>query len=164
MNTLDRLQLEKMITENQVEDCTGDIRTKRHSPLIKRDVQNLLELKQAYQKLHPADEFKDMCISQCHFLFNAYMDIFNKILKDEIDVGILFQLLELLRQIEDGEHTQHSGAYEVGKLMKTLYIDSALRRADKLNEGDHDTKIPVEPPIKITWKEYKTATFTPFHI
>ena len=36
-----------------------------------------------------------------------------------------------LQAIEEGEIDQHEGSYEVGKLLKELYIDSALRRETK---------------------------------
>ena len=56
------------------------------------------------------------------FLFNKYTDIFNKIKKDEIDLNILFQLLHILKLIEDSKLDQHTGSFEVGKLLKSIYI------------------------------------------
>ena len=51
MNTQERLQLDKMIKENNVEDLTDDIRNKRHSELIRDDVTKMIDLKKKYSRL-----------------------------------------------------------------------------------------------------------------
>jgi hypothetical protein len=40
-----------------------------------------------------------------------------------------------LKKIEDQEIDQHEGSYEVGMLLKKIYVDSALKKANKLNEN-----------------------------
>jgi hypothetical protein len=45
----------------------------------------------------------------------------------------------------------------VGTLLKELYIDSALKKADKLNE-EHDknnSNMPFKEPKPISWKQFK---------
>ena len=68
-------------------------------------------------------------------------DIYNKIRKDEIDMTILLKFLDVLKKIEDNELDQHEGSFEVGKLLKELYVDSALRKAEKLKCVLHQIKI-----------------------
>ena len=51
MDQTDRLNLKKMIQTNEVEDCTNQIRSKKHSQLIKKDVLQLLQLKKEYGNL-----------------------------------------------------------------------------------------------------------------
>ena len=153
---MDRLQLNKMIDANNVQDCTEEIRTKKHSDKIREDVHRLLELKKKYTRLSKSNpvQFDTMCVSQCQFLFNTYTDIFNKVKKDEINLDILSQLLSVLKKIEQGELDQHTGAYEVGMLMKAIYIDGALLKAKKLD----DTTVPDLPPVKeVSWKEFKAT-------
>lgn len=97
------------------------------------------------------------CMNECGFLFTYYTEIYNKIKKDEIDINILNKFIDVLRQIEDGELDQHSGSFLVGTILKELYIDSALKKADKLNE-EHDKNKPVKEqkePVKISWKQFK---------
>ena len=156
---MDRLQLQKMIDANNVVDCTEDIRQKKHSPLIKKDVACLLDLKREHSRLSQSNPelFDKMCVSQCNFLFNNYTDIFNKIKKDEMNLNILSQLLDVLKKIEDSKLDQHTGAYEVGKLLKEMYIDSALMKSEKL-DAKHDgktTTISRPKPKNISWKNYK---------
>ena len=154
---MDRLQLQKMIDANNVVDCTQEIRDKKHSKPIREDVTRLVELKRKYSRLSQSnpDQFDKMCVSQCNFLFTNYTDIFNKVKKDEMNLEILSQLLNVLKNIEDGKIDQHTGAYEVGKLLKEMYIDSALMKSEKL-DAKHRTPGPAKPkPKKISWKEYK---------
>ena len=98
--------------------------------------------------------FDQMCVKQCPFLFNSYTDIFNKVKKDEIDLNILVRLLNVLHSIEEGNVDQHEGSFEVGKLLKEIYIDSALKKADKLNE-QHKKQEEVRPVENISWAEFK---------
>ena len=153
---MDRLQLNKMIDANHVQDCTEDIRTKQHSDKIRDDVHRLLELKKKYSRLSKSNptQFDTMCVSQCSFLFNTYTDIFNKVKKDEINLDILGRLLQVLKKIELGELDQHTGAYEVGMLMKTIYIDGALLKAKKLEEGSTTATPPITPK-EVSWKQFK---------
>jgi hypothetical protein len=158
MDTIDRLNLNKMIDANNVQDCTNEIREKKHSDLIRQDVSRLVSLKQKYSRLAQSNpnQFDTMCVSQCSFLFNNYMEIFNKIKKDELNLQILHQFLDVLKKIEDGYLDQHAGAFEVGKLLKALYIDSALVKAERIDKKTGSKKTVAKPKEKkITWAEYK---------
>ena len=155
MNNFDRLNLEKMIKTNNVQDCTEEIRNKKHSYLIKQDVDNLIKIKKQYSRLSQTNpkEFDLMCVNRCQFIFNNYTDIYNKIKKDELDLNILYNFLEILKKIESGEVDQHEGSFLVGKLLKELYLDSAVKKADKLNK--YKDKIPCKKPKKISYKDFK---------
>jgi hypothetical protein len=158
MDTLDRLNLHKMIDANNVQDCTNEIRNKKHSQLIREDVQRLINLKTKYSRLAQSNpsQFDTMCVSQCNFLFNYYTDIFNKVKKDEMNLSILNQLLDVLKQIEDEKLDQHTGAFEVGKLLKSIYIDSALIKAERIDKKTgKKTTVSKPKEKKITWAEFK---------
>ena len=163
MNPQERLQLDKLIRANDVADNTNQIRELKHSQPLKDDIITLLKLKQEYQRLAKSNpqQFDTICVSRCSFLFNNYTDIFNKVKKDEIDLNILFQLFHVLKLIEDGKRDQHSGSFEVGKLLKSIYIDSALKKADHSDKHrDKHSKTAhahaqVLPPKKISWSEFK---------
>ena len=155
MNPQERIMLKKMIDENNVNDHTDDIRNKKHSSLIKSDLDKLLNIKTQHKDLEAKSpqEFDALCVAQCSFLFNNYTDIFNKIKKNEIDINILNQLIDVLKKIENEEVDQHEGSYMVGKLLKEIYIDSALKKSKHLDE-EHKTNLPP-PPKDISWKDFK---------
>jgi hypothetical protein len=170
MNPQERLQLDKLIRANDVADNTNNIRELKHSKPLTDDIMTLLKIKKEYQRLSKSNpvQFDNICVSRCPFLFNNYTDIFNKVKKDEIDLNVLFQLLYILKQIEDGKLDQHNGSYEVGKLLKSIYIDSAIKKADNINKAhDHShgngNKDHATPPVvkKISWSEFKAKNPVP---
>ena len=154
MDDNQRLQLQKMITVNNVEDQTGLIRDLKHSYILRENVNNLVMLK--------AKHFDDVealnleAMVECNFLFTYYTDLYNKIRKDEIDLKILFQFIDVLRKIEDGLVDQHEGSFEVGSLLKKIYVDSALRKAEKLNAETGVLEPEYKgPQVDISWKQFK---------
>ncbi len=129
MDDNQRLHLQKMIAANNVDDNTDLIRQLKHSQILREDVNNLIMLKVKHQ--NDPDSLHLEGMSECNFLFTYYTDIYNKIRKDEIDLKILFQALDVLKDIEDGKLDQHDGAYQFGLLLRKIYVDSALKKAEK---------------------------------
>ena len=155
MDDNQRLQLQKMIKANNVEDQTNLIRELKHSHLLQNDINALLKLKAKYN--NNSDRVHEEGQKECNFLFMYYTDIYNKIRKDEMDLKILNRFLNVLRQIEDGQLDQHDGSFIIGTLLKEIYVDSALRKAEKLDEehGEKEKEKTLEPFIDISWLEYK---------
>jgi hypothetical protein len=75
--------------------------------------------------------------------------------KDELDINILYKLLDVLKKIEDAELDQHEGSFVVGTVLKELYVDSALKKADKLNESNTVTREEPKPKREISWNQFK---------
>ncbi len=145
-----RLKLQQMIKANNVSDQTDIIRKLKHSSQLRENVTTMLKLK---KECGDSQEFSENAIRDCYFLYLNYTDIFNKIKRDEIDIAILFQFLDVLQKIEEGSLDQHEASFEVGTLLKKMYVDSALKKADKLNESRPE---PVYlSGSSITWKQFK---------
>ncbi len=145
-----RLKLNQMIQSNNVSDQTEMIRNLKHSESLRENVKTMLRLKEEYID---GVEFTEVAMRECYFLYSNYTDIFNKIKKEEIDIDILFQFLDVLQKIENKELDQHEGSFEVGTLLKKIYIDSALRKANKLDETRPE---PVHiSGSAVSWKQYK---------
>lgn len=154
MDTNQRLHLQNMITANNVEDNTGLIRQLKHSHVLRENVNNLIMLKAKYPD--DSDSLHLEGMSECSFLFTYYTDLYNKIRKDEIDLKILFKAFDVLRDIEDGKLDQHEGAYEFGTLLKQVYVDSALKKAEKLNvETGEKEKEYKGPQVNVSWSQFK---------
>ncbi|MFY7731598.1 MAG: hypothetical protein ACOVRN_18910 [Flavobacterium sp.] len=157
MDDSQRLQLQNMIKVNNVEDQTGVIRQLKHSQLIRNDVNRMILIKAA----HRGDDAKiqEECLNECGFLFTYYTDIYNKVRKDEISINILNKFLDVLKRIEEGEMDQHEGSFMVGTLLKELYVDSALKKAEKLNEQEQQKAEAKEETrsadVNVSYKQYK---------
>jgi hypothetical protein len=153
MDDKQKLQLSQMINDNNVEDRTDQIRTLKHSTQLRQEVNELMLIKKKYED---PEEVNLEGMINCNFLFTYYTEIYNKVRKDEINYIILFQFFDVLKKIEDGLLDQHEGSYEVGVLLKKLYIDSALKKADKLNATyDNAPDSPVREVMDISWKSFK---------
>lgn len=156
MDDNQKLQLQKMIAANNVEDQTELIRKLKHSVIMRNEINTMNIIKAKYQG--DPEKIHYECMNECNFLFTYYTDIYNKIRKDEIDITILNSFLDVLEQIENGELDQHEGSFKVGTLLKKLYVDSALKKADKLNQEnteDTNSKEERKPVMNINWKQFR---------
>ena len=156
------LNLKKLLDQNDWQDNTENIRKLKHSVLIRDDVRKIDTLRMANVGM-PTEEFSQLCQSECPFLFNNYTDIFNKMLANELDLTIMTKLLTILKLIEDNKVDQHEGSVMVGKILKELYIDSAVKRAENIDKLHEAEKVPPVESKKISWSQFKIGrepTFT----
>jgi|UniRef100_A0A6C0ITS0 hypothetical protein len=126
MGDNDSLNLKKLITEYKPEETTEKIRGLKHSMKIKTDVEMIILTKRKYSKLKK-ETLDQMCSKKATFLFNNYYNIYNRLMKNQLNLEILGRLIMVLKSIEDGEYDQHTASVVVGKILKEMYIDSALR-------------------------------------
>jgi len=156
MDPQERLNLQKLVKEYGAEDTTKKIRTLKHSKLIETDIFAFQYMKNKYSRLAQSNpkQFEQMVVNKCNFLFVNYTNIFNRLMRDELDLSILQQFLLKLREIENGMMDQHEASVEIGGLLKKLYIDSALRR-DKKSKGFKKQK--KKSSKNISWNEFKKS-------
>ena len=157
LNSQDRLNLKNMLKNSDCVDNTSFIRELKHSKLMRADIIKLTNLNKTHSLLKTNDfnGFLEMAQSECIFLYNNYMDIFHKLVKDEIDFTIMAKLLIVLKLIEESRVDQHEGSAMVGKILKELYIDSAIKRADNLDKEHETVVVEKIQGNSISWKDYK---------
>ena len=152
MDSQDRLNLKRLISEYKPEETTEKIRELKHSTKIKEDVERYLKLKSKYARL-PRQTQIQMYQNQCTFLYENYTNIFNKLIKEQLDLTILYRLLIVLKGIEDKKYDQHEGSVMVGEILKQLYIDSALKGGNQNEKKEKSER--KRKGKKISWGEYK---------
>ena len=116
-----------MASQNDWQDNTDQIRRLKHSKLLAQDILKLMQYMQVFRNDEEARQ-------TCPFLSENYPDLFLKIVHKEIDLTILAKILQYLEMIEDGKVDQMEGSVLVGKLLGSLYLDSAIRHGEKLDE------------------------------
>ena len=79
----------------------------------------------------------------------------NKVLKNEINLDILNKFLDALELIENGEVDQHEASVKVGTFLKELYVDSALRKTEKMDAENSNNDDEKNDIMEISWSEYK---------
>lgn len=166
-----RLLLDRMIRDNGSEDNTARIRELKHSHRIEEDVRAYLALSQSHARTAQKTPaiFRTMAEKRCKFLFDNYTNIFNKLVRDELDVDILFKFVGILREVEEGDLDQNEASVKVGGVLKELYIDSALKREKKYEKREREKKArggkkkgrgksgaaaPAKAPA-LSWADYK---------
>lgn len=159
----ERLDLNKLLSKSEeYQDNTDHIRKVKHSITIRDNIRALEMLKKSNIDLFNGnkEQFRELAMKEASFLFYNYADLFNRVLKDELDLDIMTRLLHVLKMIEDGKVDQNEGSVMVGKILKELYVDSALKRADSLDKAHGDTesvdnkKVEAKP---ISWAQWKSA-------
>ncbi|ADX06322.1 hypothetical protein 162324582 [Organic Lake phycodnavirus 2] len=145
MNDSQRIKLQEMIDVNDTINHTEEIRQLNHSSLIRKDVVKIQQTKRKLKTTH-YKTLDNVLQSECFFLFQNYTLIYNKLLKNDLDVTILYTFLDVLESIENGNRDQHEASYEIGTLLKKIYIDKKIEDAPQTNF--------ISPVENISWKEY----------
>jgi len=153
-----RLNFDKMMKEEGVEDNTTKIRNLKHSEKIREQVTSMMNIRNKYSRLDK-NMMNKMIDSKCGWLFQNYSNLFLKLKKKQLNLQILDKFLNTLSQIEDGNLDQHEGSVKVGQLLKELYIDSAIKSQKEMEEKDKKMKKKsfIRPVRKLTWKDYKKS-------
>lgn len=145
MNSNEVLKLNDMIQDGDCVDNTETIRQLKHSSQITKNINIILRLKKKHEE--GTFDFKQLdneCLKECRFLFDNYTSIYNKLLRGQIDLVVFYKFLYYLKKIEDGELTFYQASFEIGTLLKNMYVDPII-----------DTKSDIHTVKNITWNEYK---------
>jgi hypothetical protein len=160
MNEKESLDLKRMINEMNCENNTDKIRKLKHSSEIAHNIKTIHDIRTENPRWSQS-EISEKCQTVCSFLYSNYTDIFHRCVRGELDLVMMGKFLTVLQMIEKGSVDQHEGSVMVGKILKEIYVDSALKRADALDaaaKADTEaatttTPKPVAKPI--SWREYK---------
>jgi len=141
MNPEQRLKLHELVTTHNSVDNTNLIRDLKHSELIRADVLTIQRLK---TECTEQEVLQERASKECSFLYSRYTIIFNRLIRNQIDVMILWTFLDCLKKIEDGLLDQHEASFEIGSLLKRMYVDPKIDKEPEFTQGK-----------KISWDEYK---------
>lgn len=154
MDKTESIDLKNLVKEYKYESTTDKIRELKHSKIIREDITKMIELKKKYNRLK-GKNLRNMVEKHCSFLYKNYTNIFNKIYKDNIDLNLFNKFLLVLEKIEEGECDQHQASVEVGKVLKEIYIDSAIREGNKIDKKNKKKPVKTRKAKSISWNEFK---------
>lgn len=156
MNSEQKKQLKKMIKQNDVKDNTRLLRTNKKSSKIRKEVDLIQELKIQHNldELTQVESKYDLQ-NKCQTLHKEYSNIYSKLIKNQIDVNVLHAFLDELEKIEKGQLNQHEASYNIGVLLKSLYVDKELDIIKEDTVFEEKTKETAPKiPKKISYVEY----------
>lgn len=161
MNEDEKMLLQKMIRTNNTEDNTNKIQEAKHSMKIRRDVSIIQNIKRRTRE----KDFRKLdndCRGKCNFLYVNYPNIYNKMLRGEVDIQILYKFLDKLNDIEEGRLSQHEASYEIGMYLRSLYVDKRLNkssrdktRQDKPINNNKQKNMKLKSHGKMSYDDFK---------
>jgi hypothetical protein len=140
MNDAQKLQLHDLMKQNNTVDNTHLIRELKHSALLRSNIERMMELKRTLEE----PERSKQCEQECYFLYEKYTPLYHRLYKDRVDLSILDTFLQVLAKIEEGVCTQQEASFEIGTLLKQMYVDPELQK-----------KPTFKASKNIQWQEYK---------
>ena len=149
MDSQQRLKLHELIKQNNSVNNTDLIRELKHSHKIRKDVEKM----EALKALHINDSYEILeneCAKNCFFLYENYTHIFMRQIKNRVDIEVLHTFLDTLQAVEDGKLDQHEASFEIGTLLKKMYVDPRIEEAKPL----------YIPSNNISWQEFKKLSTT----
>lgn len=165
-NMSQRLNLSELVKNSNAIDQTDLIRNLKHSEILLNESNQMLIVLEKYARPFTQKDLENArmeCALVSNWLFTYYTDIFNRILKGELDMTMFHKFIGILQQIEEGELDQYNASIQVGTILKEIYIDSAMKKADKLDQSQTQSESSESNELKkekeqkkMTWKEYKT--------
>jgi hypothetical protein len=133
-----RQHLDRLMRDEDIEHSTDRIRELKHSPKIRDDLERLVALRKQHARATP-ETFRRMALARCPFMHEHYSDILFKLIKEEADINLIFRFVDLLAAIEEGQLNQHEASFQVGTILKKIYIDSVLKR-DELRKQEEEQR------------------------
>lgn len=155
----ERFNLKKLMNELDYEDNTETIRRLKHSTKIRDDMRNFERLKIEHAEIRKTspEQFFNIVQAECKFLYDNYSDIFRRMMNDEVNIITLSKLLIVLKLIEDCQIDQQDGSVRVGRLLKEMYLDSAVKRADDLDKVHAEGSESINEVKSISWSKFKQS-------
>ena len=141
MNAEEKKILNEMINKNNTIDNTETIREKKITKVLRKEIAFIKYIKGQHLDKKRIEFETQKC---CPTLINDYNNIYTKILENKINYNILYKFLNELEKIENKELNQHEASYNIGKLLKEIYIDPEINN----NTSDIIAK-------NINYNEYK---------
>jgi len=130
--------LDNLMRDEDISHSTDRIRELKHSSKIRGDLERLIALRQQHSRAAP-ETFRRMALARCAFMHEHYTDILFKLIKNEADINLVIKFTDLLAAIENGQLNQHEASFQVGTILKKMYIDSVLKR-DELRKQEEEAK------------------------
>ena len=151
------LNMKALMESDDYVNNTDRIREIKHSESILADVGKICELKKTHHKMKIVEEekFKHLCQTTCPFLYANYTDVFNKVVNDELDMKMLVNFVQTLKEIEEGSLDQYDASVKIGTILKEMYVDSAMRKGQKLDDKYAGDTIKFVEHKALSWNDFK---------
>jgi len=130
-NTKEKNLLDDIIKEHKIEDNTDYVVNNKKASIIRKEFNALLKIK----KIHGHEKI-NLSKMQAPYLYKNYKSIFDKIIKEDFNVELFKDLIDILDKIENKKIDLHEGSFIFGKKLKNIFVDKRIynNTNDNLNK------------------------------
>ena len=148
-DTIDKIKLKQDNEKMGGIDNTELIRNQKMGSTFEKEVAIMNKILNKYKNKNKYELVREKCINECPILFEHNTLLFNKIIKQEIDLDLLTEFINIMKEIENGICDYNSACVKISEILKCIYIDSALKKSDKL-----DIENPPSPKRDVSHLSY----------
>tara|TARA_Y100000768_G_C23793726_1_gene593822 strand:- start:174 stop:674 length:501 start_codon:yes stop_codon:yes gene_type:complete len=120
-NQKEKNLLDDIIKEHKIEDNTSYVVNNKKASIIRKEFYALLKIKQVH-----GHEKKNLSKIQAPYLYKNYKAIFDKIIKEDFNVELFKDLIDILEKIENKRIDLNEGSFIFGKKLKNIFVDKCI--------------------------------------
>lgn len=157
---LQRLQAE---SEEYVDNTDG-IREAKHSSPLLADIRRMAKLRTKHSSLRETslDDYLAVFQRECKYLYTKFPDVFDRVVKNDMNLEVFEKIIMILKLIEDGKVNQSEASALVGKLSQKLFFGGVANTSEKSGlseESGVSAGFSEEPGVStgLSWREYKKS-------
>ena len=113
--------LDDIIKEHKIEDNTDYVINNKKASIIRKEFNALLKIKQVH-----GHEKINLSRSQAPYLYKNYKSIFDKIIKEDFNIALFKDLIDILEKIENKKIDLNEGSFIFGKKLKNIFVDKCI--------------------------------------
>lgn len=143
----DKELIQRLMKENGTIDVTDTIRSERNSKRIKQDLTAYFRYSLSHQRLKESSPstFQNQARVICSFLHDKFPLVLEKLISDTMDITTLMKFIRLLEMIEEGDLDQHEASFQVGLILKDMFINPAIDGKPQTSGSNDSTHaLPAE--------------------
>ncbi len=120
-NTKEKSLLDDIIKEHKIEDNTNYVVNNKKASIIRKEFNALIKIKQVH-----GDGKINISKIQAPYLYKNYKSIFDKIIKNDFNVVLFKDLIDILEKIENKKIDLNEGSFIFGKKLKNIFVDKCI--------------------------------------
>ena len=124
--------LNDIIKEHNIENKTDYVVNNKKANIIRREFDALIKIKNNF-----GHEKINMSKKQAPYMYKNYKSIFDKIIKEDFNIELFKELIDILGKIENKKIDLHEGSFIFGKKLKAAFVDNYIYK-DFSNNLDKD--------------------------
>ena len=139
--------LNDIIKEHNIENKTDYVVNNKKASIIRKEFNSLVKIK----NIHGHNKL-NLSKVQAPYMYKNYKSIFDKIIKEDFNIELFKDLIDILEKIENKKIDLHEGSFLFGKKLKSIFVDNYIYK-DFSNNYNEDLSNNYNKDL--TYKKFK---------